>query len=466
MPSPIKVFREANRPFTGLWKSARRQWVWRMVELAALLVIVAAIVVRLSPNGENPSETAVRGRLHSGAETSAKPIVSILYPADLSVWAAGEIIAFSGTAAPGVASSPTAGAFAWVSSRDGQLHGGSLEFETRALSLGEHAVTLSATGPDGDLGTSVIRLFVAPPPFTRLDADGKEAKDPADWAMVLDNRTGLMWEVKHHKDGVENYADPNDADNTYIWRAPLREEGGDGEEADTDGFIRALNDARHGGYGDWRLPAIHELEGLAWYGAEKGGPAVYRDFFPDTQASFYWSATTRADDPGRAWGMGFSLGDDYCAGKAFFGYARAVRGREMSQPDRFIVNGDGTVTDIRTGLMWQQGTAPGRYSWREGLAYARTLELAGHADWRLPTLKELRALLDQADGFPAIDLSVFPETSDDFYWSATTFSDNTGFAWGISLYYRGANDYYKDFQAGCVRAVRCGRAGTMCPWGG
>ena len=44
----------------------------------------------------------------------------------------------------------------------------------------------------------------------------------------------------------------------------------------------------------------------------------------------------------------------------------------------YIDNGDGTVTDTGTGLMWQQGTASDNYTWEQALAYCENLELAGH----------------------------------------------------------------------------------------
>jgi hypothetical protein len=56
-------------------------------------------------------------------------------------------------------------------------------------------------------------------------------------------------------------------------------------------------------------------------------------------------------------------------------------------------HGDGTVTDLRTGLMWQRD--PGvKLTYPEATAGAAKFRLAGHADWRLPTIKELYSLMD------------------------------------------------------------------------
>jgi len=83
----------------------------------------------------------------------------------------------------------------------------------------------------------------------------------------------------------------------------------------------------------------------------------------------------------------------------------------------YQVNGDGTVTDLNTGLMWQQD--PGaKMSYAEAVAGADAFTLAGYDDWRVPTIKELYSLIlfsgmdvsaassaDNSD--PFIDDSVF-----------------------------------------------------------
>ena len=75
-------------------------------------------------------------------------------------------------------------------------------------------------------------------------------------------------------------------------------------------------------------------------------------------------------------------------------------------------NGNGTVSDNATGLMWQQDTARdgGNYdamTWEEALAYCEALNLGGLTDWRLPTIKELRSLVDYGEYNPAINKTFF-----------------------------------------------------------
>jgi hypothetical protein len=63
-------------------------------------------------------------------------------------------------------------------------------------------------------------------------------------------------------------------------------------------------------------------------------------------------------------------------------------------PESYTDNGDQTVTDNVTGLMWQQAIAPGTYSNVAALAYCPTVTLGGHRDWRLPSIIELVSLVD------------------------------------------------------------------------
>lgn len=58
---------------------------------------------------------------------------------------------------------------------------------------------------------------INPPSYTKLDDNGNVLPDTATPSMIRDNVTGLIWEVKHNLDGVQNYDDPHDADNTYTW---------------------------------------------------------------------------------------------------------------------------------------------------------------------------------------------------------------------------------------------------------
>lgn len=65
--------------------------------------------------------------------------------------------------------------------------------------------------------------------------------------------------------------------------------------------------------------------------------------------------------------------------------------------NQFVDNGDGTVTDETTGLMWEQGVSPKRLTYQKARAYVKERnrkKYLGHTDWRMPTLEELCSLLE------------------------------------------------------------------------
>jgi uncharacterized protein DUF1566 len=128
--------------------------------------------------------------------------------------------------------------------------------------------------------------------------------------------------------------------------------------------------------------------------------------------------------------------------------------------DRFDDNGDGTVTDNLTGLVWEQKTDDNTsvhdkdnvYTWSSasnanGTAYTTFLAtltffgFAGQYDWRLPTIVELESIRALSPtkpyacvGVPCIDTSFFgPEPLGAVYWSSTTSTIAAVLAWGQAL---------------------------------
>lgn len=77
------------------------------------------------------------------------------------------------------------------------------------------------------------------------------------------------------------------------------------------------------------------------------------------------------------------------AGTAFYGQDAQFYGHQPSYTD----NGDGTITDNVTGLMWQQNLPDEKYTYSECVEYANSSTLTGYSDWRLPTIKELYSLV-------------------------------------------------------------------------
>ncbi len=140
---------------------------------------------------------------------------------------------------------------------------------------------------------------------------------------------------------------------------------------------------------------------------------------------------------------------------------------------RFFDNGDGTVTDTRTGLTWEQKTDDGglrdkdnNYTWKEALDYCEALDLGGHTDWRLPTIRELGSLVDLSRWNSSIDTEFFPNTRASYYWSSTTFVDFSDGAWSVDFNDGNGSSNYK-LNDSYVRAVRGEKCGLFFvePWG-
>lgn len=92
----------------------------------------------------------------------------------------------------------------------------------------------------------------------------------------------------------------------------------------------------------------------------------------------------------------------------------------MGEENHVLVdNGDGTITDKKTELMWQKADAP-PMRWEQAVAACESLSLAGHSNWRLPTLKELKALFKSLhDDEHVVERRIAPfEWSGDRYWTS------------------------------------------------
>ena len=151
---------------------------------------------------------------------------------------------------------------------------------------------------------------------------------------------------------------------------------------------------------------------------DTGGPAALTYVVNDTDQSACFDNTAKTTCP---------------TSGAFFGQDAQYTRNKM----KFKDNGDGTVTDQNTKLMWAK-TPSKKVSWTAAGAGAKTFKLAGHTDWRLPTVKELYSLIDfdgsyvgkAAGSTPYIDTKYFDFTygdaSDARYCSATEYVDSTG----------------------------------------
>jgi hypothetical protein len=134
---------------------------------------------------------------------------------------------------------------------------------------------------------------------------------------------------------------------------------------------------------------------------------------------------------------------------------------------QFTIN-DGTVTDNKTTLTWMRcslgqawdagdssctGDASG-YNWQEALTAASTV-FAEKGDWRLPNIKELKSIAEQACNSPAINASIFPNTKN-YYWSSSPSASNDGNAWLVNFSNGGDGSSGKSYDR-YVRLVRGGQ---------
>ncbi|MFH1718532.1 MAG: DUF1566 domain-containing protein, partial [Planctomycetota bacterium] len=213
-----------------------------------------------------------------------------------------------------------------------------------------------------------------------------------------------------------------------------------------------------GGHNDWRLPTIKELFSIADFrgNIRTMTPYINTEFFdfeyPDTSKGWriidaqyrssnrYVGTTMRGDRS--AFGFNFADGRIKAYPVAGRGagrqYVRCVRGPAHGEND-LVDNGDGTVTDRATGLMWMRADSGKAMNWAKALEYAADLEFAGYDDWRLPSVKELQSVVDYRRAPDARDSSargaaidpVFRLTEvESWFWTSTTHIEN-GFGYYV-----------------------------------
>jgi hypothetical protein len=397
---------------------------------------------------------------------NSSPVAQITIPAEGSTFNVGDVIQFVGSCSDSEDGDLSDASLVWSSNLDGHIGTG----ETctwGSLSAGVHQITLTGTDAEGAEGMDTVQITVNaaaasgnlpdtgqttsytdtfgedsdysihPPAYTKLDDSGRTLDAGAtDWTMVRDDVTGLIWEVK-----TRNDQSIHDRNNLYTWQDAQ------------DVFISQLNSDNFGGYSDWRLPTVKELSSLIH--ADVDDPTINTSYFPHSVSTAYWTSTTLAFGTDHATVVEFLEGTTTYHIKPHNLHVRAVRGGQL--PNSLVDNGDGTVTDTVSGLMWQQDESR-TMSWEEALDYCETLELAGYDDWRLPNRNELQSIVDDETYNPSIDTLFFPGAMTFSYWSSTTLNPAIipGQAWSVSFIY-GTLEYSSKDSHVLVRAVRGGQ---------
>ncbi|MCF8507049.1 MAG: DUF1566 domain-containing protein [Caulobacter sp.] len=233
--------------------------------------------------------------------------------------------------------------------------------------------------------------------------------------------TGLQPSYRDNGDGTVS-----DLNTGLMWQqAP----GGDMSFAEA---VAGADSFELAGYDDWRLPTIEELYSLIDFSGYTGqaesdsSPYIDTDYFTgfaygDTSAgermidAQYWSATEYVGLTMN--GDATTFGVNFADGR-IKGYPSTlkecqvmyVRGNESYGVNSYFDNGDGTVNDEATGLMWMQADSGYGMDWQDALAYAESLSLAGYDDWRLPNIKELHSIADYGRAPAATDAGGVPSS--------------------------------------------------------
>jgi Protein of unknown function (DUF1566) len=291
-------------------------------------------------------------------------------------------------------------------------------------------ISCGGTGQDGDFQVGV------PFPTPRFTDNGN--------GTVTDNLTGLIW---------------------------LKDANGFGEVPwdQALAYARNLTSGSHGlddgsQAGAWRLPNVNELESLLDL-SNSSGPALSDGHpFTNLQVANYWSSTSVAAFPALGWYVALAVGCPVfdlkfnamrmwpvrgestrvaqtgqkqcwdsmgnvipCTGTGQDGEIQA--GVPWPNP-RFIDNGNGTVTDQLTGLIWLKNATPfGTRNWEQALRDCNALASGMHGltdgsqaeDWRLPNVNELRSLEDYGQARPALPTGhPFTNVRQSLCWSSTT----------------------------------------------
>ncbi|MFA6010000.1 MAG: DUF1566 domain-containing protein [Desulfobacteraceae bacterium] len=185
------------------------------------------------------------------------------------------------------------------------------------------------------------------------------------------------------------------------------------------------------GYTDWRLPTEAEVGSLLEI-IESDPSLNLSDYFTLTHLyTTYWSYTLSTSKASYAVYFSLSSGQAGIQGINSGLYSLGVRGTMLS---RFIDNGDGTVLDSKTGLMWlkENGNNGEKMAFTGALSSCNDLTFAGYSDWRLPSRNELLSLLDAAIHSWDDYVQAFPGTGD-LYWTSSSSSALTQNAWQINF---------------------------------
>ncbi len=233
-------------------------------------------------------------------------------------------------------------------------------------------------------------------------------------------------------------------------------------ETDWVTAVASASNLTVGGFKDWRLPNIKELYTLMNFSGHFSVDAASSKPFIDSKyfefsylpesAAFgsgpkkrfldvqLWSATKYVATTmnGDATIFGVNFADGRIKGYPQFEpgtnqqrptkmLARYVRGKPYGQ-NKLTDNGDGSTTDLASGLIWQTVDDGISRNWKSALQYCTKLNLSGQQDWRLPNAKELHTIVDYSrspttSNSAAISPPLRTTSIESYYWTSNTLLD-------------------------------------------
>ena len=193
------------------------------------------------------------------------------------------------------------------------------------------------------------------------------------------------------------------------------------------------------------LTAVQPLEAQTTISADGVVESTSGGFkFPDgtVQTTAAAPGSAPVEDTGQAGCWDSSGGTVACSGTGQDGELQ--RGVDWPTP-RFTDNGDGTVTDNLTGLIWLKNAncAGGTRTWTQAVSDGNSL-MSGECgltdgsvatNWRLPNVKELLSLVDYGETGPALPLGhPFTNVQSTLYWSSSSLISSPASAFSVSMY--------------------------------
>ncbi|CAN2042378.1 hypothetical protein GMMP15_790006 [Candidatus Magnetomoraceae bacterium gMMP-15] len=141
-----------------------------------------------------------------------------------------------------------------------------------------------------------------------------------------------------------------------------------------------------------------------------------------------------------------------------YNFYDARRNKNGSFKNNFKDNGNYTITDRATGLMWQKAGSPDMMPWSEVHEYIKKLnqkKYAGYSDWRLPSLEEVSSLIKPHKTNGVYIDPIFSEKQGICCTSDTCNYDNIIIPWFVSFLRGVINcNTYNVITIYCVKAVR------------